>query len=224
MADYGIRHTPGFIFGGRIEGDKLAGILEDRSTEEMLKMVTENDSNTPFPVPNVVIKHGFYRVDGKLNVTPQGMYDRAMLALQKVKGKYAESLGEYNDELRQDLLLKQMILGSADDALKDDQFKVYYQPKHDFHTDQTCGAEGLVRWHHPDIGFMNPILFISLFEQNGFITKIDHYMIRHVARDQKKWLDEGKSCVPVSVNVSRAHFAEDDLADQICALVDEEKG
>ena len=220
MADYGIRHTPGFIFGGRIEGDKLAGVLEDRSTEEMLKMVTGNDSNTPFPVPNVVIKHGFYRVDGKLNVTPQGMYDRAMLALQKVKGKYAESLGEYNDELRQDLLLKQMILGSADDALKDDQFKVYYQPKHDFHSDQTCGAEGLVRWHHPDIGFMNPLLFISLFEQNGFITKMDFYVWEEICKTLKKWEKDGVPVVPVSINVSRRDFEVPDLAGRITELVD----
>ncbi|MBQ3907173.1 MAG: EAL domain-containing protein, partial [Lachnospiraceae bacterium] len=121
---------------------------------------------------------------------------------------------------RQDLLLKQMILGSADDALKDDQFKVYYQPKHDFHTDQTCGAEGLVRWHHPDIGFMNPILFISLFEQNGFITKMDFYVWEEICKTLKKWEKDGVPVVPVSINVSRRDFEVPDLAGRITELVD----
>ena len=108
-------------------------------------------------------------------------------------------------------------------ALDNEEFVVYYQPKYDPRTDKLTGAEALIRWQSPEFGFVPPGRIIPIFEQNGFITQIDHYMIRHVARDQKKWLDEGKSCVPVSVNVSRAHFAEDDLADQICALVDEEK-
>jgi EAL domain-containing protein (putative c-di-GMP-specific phosphodiesterase class I)/CheY-like chemotaxis protein len=220
MADYGVRHTPGFIFGGRVEGDKLAALVEARDQEEMSQVVMENDMNTPFPVPNVVIKHGIYRIDPKQNVTPQGMYDRAMLALQKIKSRYGIYLAEYNDELRQDLLLKQMILGSADDALKDHQFKVFYQPKHDFHTDRTCGAEGLVRWQHPDIGFMNPILFLSLFEQNGFITKMDFYVWEEICKTIKKWEKDGIPVVPVSINVSRRDFEVPDLAGRITALVD----
>lgn len=220
MADYGVRHTPGFIFGGRIEGDKLAALVIARDKEEMNQVAMENDNNTPFPVPNVVIKHGIYRIDPRQNVTPQGMYDRAMLALQKIKSRYGVYLAEYNDELRQDLLLRQMILGSADDALKEHQFKVYYQPKHDFHTDRTCGAEGLVRWQHPDIGFMNPILFLSLFEQNGFITKMDFYVWEEICKTIKKWERDGIPVVPVSINVSRRDFEVPDLAGRITALVD----
>ena len=220
MAEYGVRHTPGFIFGGRVEGDKLAALVEARDQEEMSQVVMDNDMNTPFPVPNVVIKHGIYRIDPKQNVTPQGMYDRAMLALQKIKSRYGIYLAEYNDELRQDLLLKQMILGSADDALRDHQFKVFYQPKHDFHTDRTCGAEGLVRWQHPDIGFMNPILFLSLFEQNGFITKMDFYVWEEICKTIKKWEKDGIPVVPVSINVSRRDFEVPDLAGRITALVD----
>ena len=71
-------------------------------------------------------------------------------------------------------------------------------------------------------GFVTPYKFIPIFEKNGFITEIDHYMISHVARDQRRWLDQGYKCVPVSVNVSRAHFIESDLAEQIRDLVDSE--
>ncbi len=220
MGEYGVKHTPGFIFGGRIEGDKLAALVYARDKSEMNDVIVENDTKTPFPVSNVSIKHGIYRIDTKLNVTPRGMYDRALLALQKIKSQYGVFLGEYNDALRQDLLLKQMILGSADEALEKHQFKVYYQPKHDFHADKTCGAEGLVRWDHPDIGFMNPLLFISLFEQNGFITKMDFYVWEEICKTLKKWESEGVPIVPVSINVSRRDFEVPDLAGRITALVD----
>ena len=105
-------------------------------------------------------------------------------------------------------------------ALKNEEFEVYYQPKYDPRTDKLEGAEALIRWNSPKHGFVTPGRFIPIFEKNGFITEIDHYMLKHVARDQKRWLDQGYKCVPVSVNVSRAHFAESDLAEQIRDLID----
>ena len=106
-------------------------------------------------------------------------------------------------------------------ALDNEEFLVYYQPKYDPQTNRLRGAEALIRWQSPDFGFVSPGRFIPIFEKNGFITEIDHYMIEHVARDQRRWLDAGYSCVPVSVNVSRAHFIENTLAEQIRDMVDE---
>ncbi len=106
-------------------------------------------------------------------------------------------------------------------ALDNGEFMVYYQPKYDPRTDKLRGAEALIRWNSPEFGLVSPGRFIPIFENNGFITQIDHYMIRHVAADQKAWLDKGYNCVPVSVNVSRAHFIESDLAEQIRDMVDE---
>lgn len=106
-------------------------------------------------------------------------------------------------------------------ALENEEFQVYYQPKYDPRTKELRGAEALIRWESPEYGFITPGRFIPIFEKNGFITEIDHYMIQHVAKDQKAWLDQGYQCVPVSVNVSRAHFIESDLAEQIRNMIDE---
>ncbi len=106
-------------------------------------------------------------------------------------------------------------------ALMNEEFQVYYQPKYNPDTKELKGAEALIRWQSPDLGFVSPGRFIPIFEKNGFITEIDHYMIKHVAHDQKRWLERGFKCVPVSVNVSRAHFIENDLAEQIRDMVDE---
>ena len=74
-------------------------------------------------------------------------------------------------------------------ALKNEGFAVYYQSKYGPRTNELRGAEALVRWDSPEFGFVTPGRIIPIFEKNGFITEIDHYMIRHVARDQKAWLD-----------------------------------
>lgn len=105
-------------------------------------------------------------------------------------------------------------------AIEHEEFMVYYQPKYDPSTNKLKGAEALIRWQNEDMGFVPPGRFIPIFEKSGFITEIDHYMLEHVAKDQKAWLDKGCKCVPVSVNVSRAHFIESDLAEQIRDIVD----
>ena len=109
-----------------------------------------------------------------------------------------------------------------ENALANEEFLVYYQPKYDPATDTLRGAEALIRWQSPEFGLIPPGRFIPIFETNGFITEIDHYMLRHAARDQKMWYDKGLKCVPVSVNVSRAHFIESDLAEQIRDIIDRE--
>ena len=105
-------------------------------------------------------------------------------------------------------------------AVANQEFEVYYQPKYDPKTLELRGAEALIRWNSPEYGFVSPGRFIPIFEKNGFITEIDHYMIWHVAADQKMWRDMGYNVGCVSVNVSWAHFAEKDLAYQIRDMVD----
>ncbi len=126
----------------------------------------------------------------------------------------------YGDKMLKEQMWLDQVGELQQKALDNEEFKVYYQPKYEPSTRKLKGAEALIRWQSPELGFVSPGRFIPIFENNGFITKIDHYMISHVARDQKGWLDQGMDCVPVSVNVSRAHFIEKDLADQIRNMVD----
>jgi len=112
------------------------------------------------------------------------------------------------------------VLDKYEDALENDEFVIYYQPKYDPKSEKLRGVEALIRWDSPELGFIYPGKFIPILEKNGAIPDIDHYMIEHVAMDQKAWLDAGLKCVPASVNVSRAHFIERDLAEQIRDAVD----
>ena len=127
----------------------------------------------------------------------------------------------FDDKMVEEQMWLDWVNENQEKALENEEFLVYYQPKYDPKTRQMSGAEALIRWNSPAKGMVSPGRFIPIFETNGFITKIDHYMLTHVARDQRAWLDSGRKCVPVSVNVSRAHFIEEDLAEQIRDIVDE---
>lgn len=105
-------------------------------------------------------------------------------------------------------------------ALRNEEFQVYLQPKYSPANAKLVGAEALVRWASPTQGLILPKRFLSIFEATGFVTQLDDYMISHVAKLQAEWTLQGKKTIPVSVNVSQAHFAQEGLAEHICQLVD----
>ena len=147
-------------------------------------------------------------------------YSNASAARAKLSKTEESGVMMFDNMLVEELRWVDTVQAHQQSALQNEEFVVYYQPKYNPVTDELRGAEALVRWISPEFGFIPPGRFIPIFENNGFVTELDHYMISHVARDQKAWLDAGFKCVPVSVNVSRAHFIEADLAEQIRDMVD----
>lgn len=106
-------------------------------------------------------------------------------------------------------------------ALKERQFQVYYQAKYDINTENIIGAEALVRWIHPEMGFMSPGEFIPLFEKNGFIVKVDYYVWEEACKILRKWKEENRTMIPISVNVSRVDFELPGLVERITHLADQ---
>ncbi|SCW30799.1 EAL domain, c-di-GMP-specific phosphodiesterase class I (or its enzymatically inactive variant) [Ruminococcaceae bacterium YRB3002] len=155
----------------------------------------------------------------RVYVDVDALYNNACAARMTLAGTDESGIAFFDQKIVEDHKWIDRVHEHQQKALENKEFVVYYQPKYDPRTNKLSGAEALIRWKSADLGFVSPGDFIPIFEENGFITEIDHYMIEHVALDQKAWLDQGLSCVPVSVNVSRAHFIEEDLADQIRDIV-----
>lgn len=208
------------MFAGRIEGDKFAALLREKDLDDLLSRLKDPKYGIEFPIHNVNIKYGYYRIRQGTNLEPQGMYDRVLLALTKIKDIYGVYFSEYDDELRKDLLIQRKIAESAEDSLLKQQFVIYYQPKFDAKSESIIGGEALIRWHHPELGFMNPATFIPIFERNGFIKKLDYYVWKEVCRNLRDWKKQGKKMIPVSVNVSRRDFEDDFLAESVIAIAD----
>lgn len=171
------------------------------------------------PIGNCIVKYGVYEnVDRTL--PPAFIYDRARLALNKSKHNYGVKVAMYDTEQSEELVRKKFILDNMEEALSKKQFQVYYQPKVGLETGRVEGAEALVCWIHPEYGFMPPDSFIPVFEENGFIWRLDYYVSERVCQKIREWMDEGKSVVPISVNLSRRDFEQEDLVEDICRLID----
>ncbi|TNJ61868.1 EAL domain-containing protein [Paenibacillus hemerocallicola] len=96
-------------------------------------------------------------------------------------------------------------------AIANEQLHLYYQPQFDAATRKMIGIEALVRWSHPDWGNIPPSRFIPLAEETGLITLLDQWVLREACAQLKRWLDEGYSPLPVSVNVSMLQFRQPNL-------------
>ena len=148
------------------------------------------------------------------------LYNNAGIARGSSQSNDDNDVVVFDQSMLEQRLWEHKVENSMENALLNEEFAVYIQPKYSPTTNELKGAEALVRWISPTDGFISPGRFIPIFEKNGFITKLDDYMISHVAKLQADWLAAGKKVVPISVNVSRAHFTDSNLAEHICSLVD----
>ena len=184
-------------------------IKQEEKVNALLEKVCERIKAYPSKI-KVVMKFGIYSVDSN-TVTVRAMCDRAVLAASTIKGQYDLAICNYNDSLREKMIREQQISSIMNEALEQKQFKVYYQPKHDADTEYIVGAEALVRWIHPEYGFMSPGDFIPLFEKNGFITQLDMYIWEEVCAFLQHFQKEHDVCMPISVNVFRRDIYSADL-------------
>ena len=103
-------------------------------------------------------------------------------------------------------------------ALENREFVAFYQPKVDLTDGSLCGCEALVRWRRGD-KLISPGEFIPVFERDGNICALDFYMLDQVCRDIKEWIEQGLQPVTVSVNFSKTHLHDPDIADKIISII-----
>lgn len=208
---------------GRYSGDQFVIFFElnDNYDVNFIEKMLDHLQKTS-PIPTQIIKLGFYSpIDKSLPIV--SCCDRAFLAIKEIKGLYEKRIAFYDEKIDQQLLHEQKIQISMEESLKNHEFKVYYQPKHNSKDGKIAGAEALVRWIHPEYGFMSPGQFIPLFEKNGFISKVDAYVLEQVCKDIKKWQKDGIEVVPISINISRRDYFVEGWFDNQLKVIDSYK-
>ena len=205
---------------GRLSADRFACLIEHREdySDEMFTQSTAR-IKSGFGNRNVVLKYGIYRVEDR-EVPVEQMCDRALLAVQSIKGQYGKHFAFYDDKLRDTLLHRQAITDGMERALASGQFEVYLQPKFRIADGSLSGAEALVRWNHPEWGLQPPSEFIPLFDRNGFITKLDQYVWEQACSLMRRWDLMGFPRIDVSVNVSRTDIRDMDMARVLGGLIE----
>ena len=214
MADL-LRETSGeHAICGRFGADRFL-CLQEREKEQKDR-IRFSESNTLI-IKNVVMKWGIYKITDR-TVPVEQMCDWAQLAMDSIKGQYNRHFAIYDDALRAKLLREKLITDTMETALAQRQFIVYLQPKYSLCEECMAGAEALVRWIHPELGFISPGEFIPLFEKNGFISHLDQYVWEQVCALLCKWKEKGYSLLPISVNVSRADVYQIDLVNTLVEI------
>ncbi len=206
---------------GRMDADIFCFCVSYENTKELVESFDKmRDILSRYPLDfDIVPIFGIYLIAGK-KITPNHMYDRANLAAKHCKGNYIRNYAFYTRKMSQEIEKEQRIVNSMKSALENHEFVVFYQPKYELCGNQIAGAEALVRWIHPERGMISPGEFIPVFERNGFITKLDYYVWEQTCIQLRKWLDEGKQPLPISVNLSRISLYNKELVEMICDLVD----
>ena len=202
----------------RISSDNFAMLYEEELVCQSMIDDTYSMAVCP-PAINKKIKLtvGRYIVKDK-SLPVVSMFDRARIAAGQIKGDYEVSFSFYDDSMRNLLIKKQSITDNMEDAVANHEFVVWYQPQYNHANRKIVGVEALVRWKREG-QFVSPAEFIPLFEQNGFIYKLDKYVWETVCKDISKWIDEGNEPIPVSVNISRKDILHDDFIDTLRNLL-----
>ncbi|HFQ7766436.1 EAL domain-containing protein [Clostridioides difficile] len=152
---------------------------------------------------------GIYFVEED-EVDIQKAVNKANMARSVAKGKNI-NYAIYNEDVRNKLSEESMILDDIKIALVKNQFEVYYQPKFSLVNGEMIGSEALIRWNHPEHGFISPAVFIPIAEKSKLILKIGRFVFERVCTDLSEWKKQGKKIVPVSVNLSRVELYQPDI-------------
>ncbi len=189
--------------------------IDPKSLDRLMRYFIEDCRQFKFPV---VVHAGYYEITEKqLRVTT--MIDRCAMAIAAVKEDYQSLVNVYDDHLRQERLWEQRINAELSDALESKQIFPYLQPQFDSKNVLT-GAEVLVRWQHPEEGFLAPYRFVPIFEKNGMIVNVDLHIWEEACRILASWKETQNAGLHLSVNISPKDFYFIDIFEAFTNLVE----
>lgn len=211
----------------RTGGDDFVMLVEYRSDDSIrkrLEVIGSKIEQSTFEADNtdyhIITYMGIYKLPKNPVGDEMEIYiDKAKLSVLTIQNVHKNAIAFYDEKLQKQLNFEAELENDMRQALKDGDFKVYVQPKYDANTRKLAGGEALIRWQHKTKGLLTPNFFVELFERNGMITDIDMYVYETVCKMQRKWLDEGYTPVPVSVNQSRLHLYRSDYIETLKGIL-----
>lgn len=153
------------------------------------------------------------------DMTIEEMYSYAKIAGDAIRGIYDKPFEYYDDTLSAKLVHRQHIEAEMEKALTLGQFEPWLQPQYNHATGAMIGAEVLVRWNQNGT-YVPPAEFIPVFEENGFIYRMDYAIWEQTCALLRRWLDEGREPVSLSVNVSRKDILQERFVSDVIALTE----
>lgn len=208
---------------GRLGGDFFVALILREHTDSFLKMLSDVPvviKNQKRQIETLHIAAVAGIIEFKQRKANAGLYISAPAeALFYAKNVYKKPYVFYDEKLKKEIDERRMLEEALSHAIDDKEFITYYQPKVSTNSSQLSGAEALIRWKHEG-EIVPPFKFIPILEKNEKICQVDFWVLNQVCLDLRRWLEDGFTPVPVSVNFSRRHLGNPDLADDIVAVIE----
>ncbi len=207
----------------RIANDDFVFLSRFKDSDElssrgyMLQYLLQEEQKLLLPNHKLSFNIGIYKLEEQVDIMLA--LEKAGMAVQHARQLNSKVPVFYDDSMREKALLVSEIENSMIEALQNKEFVVYLQPKFNLAKGIVEGAEALIRWNHPEKGLISPMEFIPLFEKNGFIIHIDLFVLEEVCKLQRKFIDEGKQLIPISINQSKVLINCNDYIDTVIEIV-----
>lgn len=209
----------GFI--SRLGGDNYISLFKKSKKDAVIRHLSGVTLSTEFRgIEELFVSAhaGYYDIDESCR-SPVDVMEAITIAEIASRSNRLAPYSEFNEELKRRVEQKKVLESLFFDAVDREEFLVYYQPKVNLTNYTISGAEALCRWRHNG-ELVPPIRFIPILEQSHNICVLDFYMLEHVCRDMRGWIDEGLPLVKISVNMSRMHLGDEKLAQRITEIID----
>ena len=208
---------------GHLGGDNFMALIKNKRKEDFIRLISEvtlmADVDGNSEDVQIFSTIGIWEINSDVT-DPGEVISRPSIALNQAKNVLHQDIAYASDNMITRISQQKTVLKDYDEALANEEFVVYYQPKVDSQTKQLVGAEALVRWIH-DGKMVSPGVFIPALEENGQTLPLDFYVLRHVCRDIMRWILLGYDPVPVSVNFSRKDLKDRKLAAKINEAIEQ---
>lgn len=195
----------------------LLKYTDDASFAKRISMIKGISAKNPFAISKGLtlrFRVGVCHAFGGTRSSATEMIENALTACKIASERTNASFIVFDKKINEEVAKNEKIEGMMEDGLRNGDFKLFLQPKYNIKNDRIDSAEALVRWFDRErADYIFPGEFIGLFETNGFIIKLDHYIYLEVLQYFKKAVERGEKVVPISVNVSRVTMSSPDFLD-----------
>ncbi|MDN6194603.1 MAG: GGDEF domain-containing phosphodiesterase [Alkalibacterium sp.] len=145
----------------------------------------------------------------------------AEMAMYHAKNLGKNQYQKYSRELRHQALETTLLANDLYQAIERNEMQLYYQPKVNGLTGEIVGVEALLRWKHPELGFVSPAEFIPLAEKTRLILPIGEWVLKTASKQSKEWQDKGFQPMKIAVNFSVHQLNHPNIVEQIDGILEE---
>lgn len=218
LADTLRENTPSKTICARIVADHFALLVKSDFRINDLEKIVNDKLKQDFSSLSIICYFAVHGISDT-NESIEFIYEEAGIALGAIKNGGSEHIVYYKDEMKEKTLSDNKLLADMDKGIKNEEFQLYFQPQIDSYTENVIGAEALIRWNHPERGFLTPFHFIGLFEEYGLLYELDKYVWESACKTIKKLHNLGFP-LAISVNISANDIFVGDLYKYFVDLVE----